>query len=63
MTSKEPSEGTGLGLPIAAGIARGMGGRISWSNVASGQPQAGAVFRLVFPAAATEAAPARDHAA
>ena len=31
--------------PIAAGIARGMGGRVSWSNVACGQPQAGAVFR------------------
>ena len=51
VTSKEPGEGTGLGLPIAAGIARGMGGRVSWSNVASGRPEAGAVFRLVFPAA------------
>jgi PAS domain S-box-containing protein len=56
VTSKDPGEGTGLGLPIAAGIARGMGGRVSWSNVASGQPQAGAVFRLVFPAAVAEAA-------
>ena len=53
MTSKEAGEGTGLGLAIAAGIARGMGGRVSWSNVACGQPQAGAVFRLVFPSTAT----------
>ncbi len=51
VTSKEPGEGTGLGLPIAAGIARGMGGRISWTNTAAGQPEAGAVFRLVFHAA------------
>jgi C4-dicarboxylate-specific signal transduction histidine kinase len=51
VTSKEPGEGAGLGLPIAAGIARGMGGRVCWSNVASGRPEAGAVFRLVFPAA------------
>ncbi len=51
VTSKEAGEGTGLSLAIAAGIARGMGGRVSWSNVACGQPQAGAVFRLTFPSA------------
>ncbi|CAA9289312.1 MAG: hypothetical protein AVDCRST_MAG08-4496 [uncultured Acetobacteraceae bacterium] len=52
VSSKDAGEGTGLGLPIAAGIARGMGGRVSWSNTATGEPEAGAVFRLVFPAVA-----------
>lgn len=58
VTSKEPGEGTGLGLPIAVGIARGLGGRLSWCNVAAGEPEAGAAFRLVFVAA--EAEPVAD---
>ena len=56
VTSKEPpGEGTGLGLPIAVGIARGMGGRLSWSNAAPGRPEAGAEFRLAFPVSEAEA--------
>lgn len=44
--SRVPSD-----LPIAAGIGHGMGGRVSWSSVAPGQPGAGAVFRLIVPSA------------
>jgi PAS domain S-box-containing protein len=54
VTSKDPGQGTGLGLPIAAGIARGMGGRLSWANRAEGKPEAGAVFRLILPLAGPE---------
>jgi C4-dicarboxylate-specific signal transduction histidine kinase len=46
VTSKEPGEGTGLGLPIAAGILRGMGGRLAWRN-----RDAGAVFQVALPLA------------
>jgi PAS domain S-box-containing protein len=46
VTSKEPGEGTGLGLPIAAGILRGMGGRLAWLNQG-----AGAVFQVALPLA------------
>lgn len=52
VTSKAPGEGTGLGLPVAAGIARCMGGRLSWSDAETGQREAGAEFRIVFPSAA-----------
>ncbi|SDB57373.1 two-component system sensor histidine kinase NtrB [Belnapia rosea] len=44
VTSKDPGEGTGLGLPIAAGILRGMGGRLAWLNRG-----AGAVFQVALP--------------
>ena len=46
VTSKDPGEGTGLGLPIAAGILRGMGGRLAWLNQGPG-----AVFQVALPLA------------
>lgn len=55
VTTKDPGQGTGLGLPLAVGIVRGMGGRLSWANWAEGRPEAGAVFRLALPLA--ESAP------
>ncbi|WP_431272327.1 ATP-binding protein [Dankookia sp. P2] len=58
VTSKDPGQGTGLGLPLAVGIARGMGGRLAWANAAEDRPEAGAVFRLILPLAATDPAPA-----
>lgn len=51
VTTKDPGQGTGLGLPLAVGIARGMGGRLAWSNWAEGRPEAGAVFRILLPLA------------
>ncbi|WP_149537527.1 PAS domain-containing sensor histidine kinase [Siccirubricoccus phaeus] len=51
VTSKDPGQGTGLGLPIAAGLLRAMGGRLAWANWAEGLPEAGAVFRLILPLA------------
>jgi C4-dicarboxylate-specific signal transduction histidine kinase len=51
VTTKDPGQGTGLGLPIAAGLLRGMGGRLAWTNWAEGRPEAGAVFRLTLPLA------------
>ncbi|MDO9711316.1 two-component system sensor histidine kinase NtrB [Paracraurococcus lichenis] len=58
VTTKDPGQGTGLGLPLAVGIARGMGGRLSWANWAEGRPEAGAVFRLVLPLAGEQPAAA-----
>jgi PAS domain S-box-containing protein len=55
VTTKDPGQGTGLGLPLAAGIVQAMGGRLSWTNHAAGQPEAGAVFRLILPLARAEA--------
>ncbi|RYI36278.1 MAG: PAS domain S-box protein [Acetobacteraceae bacterium] len=46
VTTKDPGEGTGLGLPIAAGILRSMGGRLGWLNRG-----AGAVFQVALPLA------------
>ena len=45
------SEGTGLGLVIAQGIAADHGGRI---EVAAGEPGQGATFRLVLPGTTRE---------
>jgi signal transduction histidine kinase len=41
-TTKEPGRGSGLGLALAAGVARAMGGGIETWNLASG----GACFRM-----------------
>jgi two-component system, NtrC family, nitrogen regulation sensor histidine kinase NtrY len=49
------SEGTGLGLVIAQGIAADHGGRI---EVAAGEPGQGATFRLVLPGTTREKLPA-----
>ncbi|MEN0075929.1 MAG: ATP-binding protein [Paracraurococcus sp.] len=58
VTTKDPGQGTGLGLPLTVGIVRGMGGRLSWANWAEGRPEAGAVFRLILPMIEPEAAAA-----
>ncbi|RAI57016.1 PAS domain-containing sensor histidine kinase [Roseicella frigidaeris] len=58
VTTKDPGQGTGLGLPLTVGIVRGMGGRLSWANWAEGRPEAGAVFRLILPLIEGEAATA-----
>jgi two-component system C4-dicarboxylate transport sensor histidine kinase DctB len=50
-TTKDPGRGIGLGLPLAAGVARGMGGGIEAWNLAGG----GACFRMAL-APATAAA-------
>jgi C4-dicarboxylate-specific signal transduction histidine kinase len=57
VTSKDPGQGTGLGLPLAVGITRGMGGQLAWANWAEGRPEAGAVFRLILPLAVLVAEP------
>jgi PAS domain S-box-containing protein len=41
-TTKEPGRGTGLGLPFAAAVARGMGGGVEAWNL----PEGGACFRM-----------------
>lgn len=46
-TTKEPGRGSGLGLPLAAGIARAMGGGLVTWNL----PGGGACFRLELAAA------------
>jgi C4-dicarboxylate-specific signal transduction histidine kinase len=46
-TTKEPGRGTGLGLPFAAGVARGMGGGVETWNL----PGGGACFRIELAAA------------
>jgi len=51
VTTKEPGAGPGLGLPLAAGILRSLGGRLGWHNRADG-----AEFRITLPLA-TSAAP------
>jgi two-component system C4-dicarboxylate transport sensor histidine kinase DctB len=51
-TTKEPGRGAGLGLPFAAGVARGMGGSMeAWNS-----PGGGACFRMAI-AATAETAP------
>jgi two-component system, cell cycle sensor histidine kinase and response regulator CckA len=50
-TTKEASKGTGLGLSVAHGIITGHGGHIEVKSVV-GQ---GSTFRLVLPAAASDA--------
>ncbi|NKE46623.1 PAS domain-containing protein [Roseomonas frigidaquae] len=41
-TTRDPGHGSGLGLPLAAAVARGMGGRIYCHNA----PEGGAVFTM-----------------
>jgi PAS domain S-box-containing protein len=41
-TTRDPGHGSGLGLPLAAAVARGMGGRIEARNLAEG----GALFTM-----------------
>jgi PAS domain S-box-containing protein len=49
-TTKDPGRGTGLGLPFAAGVARGMGGGVdAWPL-----PGGGACFRMELAAADAE---------
>jgi PAS domain S-box-containing protein len=52
-TTKEPGRGIGLGLPFAAGVARGMGGGMdAWTL-----PDGGACFRMELAAADVDAVP------
>jgi hypothetical protein len=46
-------------LPVAAGIALGMGGRLSWRNIGEGGREAGACFRLALPLSAEDATAGR----
>jgi PAS domain S-box-containing protein len=59
-TTRDPGHGSGLGLPLAAAVARGMGGRIEARNL----PEGGALFTMRLALApesclqaTTEAAP------
>jgi len=49
-TTKARHRGTGLGLAVGKRIMHEHGGRIGFEN----QPEGGAVFRILFPAAAEE---------
>ena len=49
-TTKAPGEGTGLGLPITAGIVRNHGGQISIKS----EPEAGTTVSVLWPASARE---------
>ncbi|MGX9964043.1 sensor histidine kinase [Roseomonas sp. F4] len=48
-TTRDPGRGSGLGLPLAAAVARGMGGRIEARNL----PEGGAAFTLRLALAPT----------
>lgn len=58
VSTKAPREGSGLGLTIAAGIARSMGGRLDYRNLEDETGLVGAAFRLTLPLASTLAPPA-----
>ncbi len=54
-TTKDVGVGTGLGLSVSSGIVNALGGRIAVSSKVG----EGSVFRVVLPAAAPQAAPAK----
>ena len=53
VTSKEPGQGTGLGLAVAARLIDAMGGTIT----AESEPGRGASFTIILPAREQQAAP------
>jgi PAS domain S-box-containing protein len=58
-TTRDPGHGSGLGLPLAAAVARGMGGRIEARNL----PGGGALFTMRLALAPETSLPAVKEAA
>ncbi|WP_439596086.1 sensor histidine kinase [Falsiroseomonas sp.] len=57
-TTREPGRGSGLGLPLASAVARGMGGRIEARNL----PEGGALFSMRLALAPMAGQPAEGAA-
>ena len=49
VTTKDAGHGCGLGLPLAAGLVRALGGSLRWRNHGPGTAEAGAEFRIHLP--------------